>query len=398
MTRGLRIAEVAPPFEPVPPPAYGGIERVVGELVVELDRRGHDVTTFASGDSSVPGRLVATVPTALWRTDFQGDAAPWFIATLDAVLERASEFDVIHSHVEWYSPLLARASPVPVVTTFHGRLDQPWAADLLRRPAGHPVAISRAQAGTHPHVDWAAVIHNGLSLDAFPFLRRAGSELAFVGRIAPEKGVVDAIDIAVRAGRRLRIAAKSGKTAAESDYLERVFRPALSRAGAAVEWLGELSIPERDALFADSLATLMPGSWPEPFGLTAIESLATGTPVVARRAGALPEIVRDGIDGFLDDDVPAMAAAVDRAAGLDRAAIREAVLARFSAARMADGYERLFSAIAAGEGTDGAVTIAGRAGGAEPAAISPGSPVPPTTSGPDGTAAPGATSGGPRPG
>lgn len=361
---------MAPPFEPVPPPAYGGIERIIGELVTELDWRGHEVTTFASGDSTVPGRLVATVPTALWRTDFQGDAAPWFVLTLDAVLERATEFDLIHSHVEWYSHLLARASPVPVVTTFHGRLDQAWAATLLRRPHGRPVAISHAQAATHPDVDWAGVVHNGLSLDAFPFGLRAGHELAFVGRIAPEKGVVDAIEIAQRAGRRLRIAAKSGKTAAESDYLENVFRPAVARAGGAVEWLGELSVADRDALFADSLATLMPGSWPEPFGLTAIESLATGTPVVARRVGALPEIVRDGLDGFLDADVPAMAAAVELAPRLDRAAIRESVLRRFSAARMTDGYEAVFEAVVAGEGSAGAG--AGTSGGGRAGAGAPG--------------------------
>jgi glycosyltransferase involved in cell wall biosynthesis len=361
MRQTLRIAEVAPPYEPVPPPAYGGTERIIGELVAALHGRGHDVTTFASGDSTVPGRLVPTVPAALWQTDFQGDAAPWFIATLDAVLERAADFDVIHSHVEWYSALLARSSPVPVVTTFHGRLDHPWSRTLLSRRDGHAVAISRAQAGTQPDVEWAGIVHNGLTLDDLPFGERPGTELAFVGRIAPEKGVLDAIDVAVRAGRRLRIAAKSGKTAAEVDYLENAFKPALAAAGSAVDWLGELSIAERDRLYADSLATLMPGSWPEPFGLVAIESMATGTPVVARRVGAIPEIVRDGVDGFVDDDVEAMAAAVDRAASLDRAAIRQSVLERFSADRMTDEYEAIFETVirarAGGGGTARSVSL-----------------------------------------
>ena len=342
MSRRLRIAQVAPPLEPVPPPAYGGTERVVGVLVEELDRRGHEVTTFAAGDSTVPGRLVPTVSRALWPANYTGDTAPWFMSTIDAVLARATEFDVIHSHLEWYSPLLARAAPVPVVTTFHGRLDLPWAATLLRRAAGSLVAISRAHANTHPDAPWAAVIHNGLRLVESPFAQQPGDDLAFVGRIVPEKGILDAIDVALRAGRRLRIAAKSGKTPAEREYLENVFRPALAKAGPAVEFLGELTRADRDTLLASSAATLMPGDWPEPFGLVAIESLACGTPVVARPVGALPEIVRHGIDGRFASDVPGFVAAVDGIAALDRAAIRRSVLERFSADRMTDAYETLF--------------------------------------------------------
>jgi glycosyltransferase involved in cell wall biosynthesis len=264
------------------------------------------------------------------------------MATIDAVLARAGEFDLIHSHVEWYSPLLAAAAPVPVVTTFHGRLDLPWAATLLRRSPSHHVAISRSQAATHPDAPWAAVIHNGLALDRAPFTDHPGEELAFVGRVAPEKGIVDAIEVALRAGRRLRIAAKVGRTPAELDYFENAVQPALRRAGAAVEWLGELSRDDRDRLMSESFATLMPGDWPEPFGLVAIESLATGTPVVARPAGALAEIVRDGLDGFFGADVAELAAAVERCATVDRAAARRSVLARFSAERMADAYERLY--------------------------------------------------------
>jgi glycosyltransferase involved in cell wall biosynthesis len=342
MSRPLRIAQVAPPYEPVPPPAYGGTERVVGELVRALVARGHEVTTFASGDSTVPGNLVATVPAALWRSGFVGDAAPWFIATLDAVAERAREFDVIHSHVEWYGPLLARAVRVPVVATWHGRLDLPWAHRLLERATTRNVAISRAQAATHATVPWAAVVHNGLALDSAPFVEGPGDGLCFVGRIAPEKGVVDAIEVALRSGRTLRIAAKSGKTPAERDYLEAVFRPALNRAGPAVEWLGEVSIEERDALLASSAATLMPGEWPEPFGLVAIESLACGTPVLARPVGGLPEIVRDGIDGYLRADVPGLAGAVEGLGVLDREAMRRSVLERFSADQMTTAYEDVY--------------------------------------------------------
>jgi glycosyltransferase involved in cell wall biosynthesis len=342
MTRPLRIAQVAPPLERVPPRAYGGTERVVFELIKELDRRGHEVTTFASGDSEVPGRLIPTVPEALRPSGYSGDSSPWFFLTMQAVLDHIAEFDVIHSHLEWASFLLARVSPIPVVSTFHGRLDLPWAEAAFARPTPGLVAISANQASTHPDFPWAGVVHNGLTLDDAPFDRRRGDGLCFVGRVAPEKGIVEAIEIAKLSGRTLRIAAKSGPMAAEREYNENVFLPALKAAGSAVEYLGELEQTERDLLFAESFASLMPGTWPEPFGLVAIEALACGTPLIARRVGALPEIIRDGIDGFFGDDASQMAYLVDRVEGLDRAAIRESVLERFSAGRMTDGYEAIY--------------------------------------------------------
>jgi glycosyltransferase involved in cell wall biosynthesis len=342
MTRPLRIAQVAPPFEQVPPRAYGGTERIVHGLVTELDRRGHDVTTFASGDSVVPGRHVVTVPEALRPAGYTGDSLPYVQETLHEVLARASEFDLIHTHLEWASLLLARVTSVPVVTTFHGRLDLPWADALFRDPPRGLVAISHNQADTHPDVPWEAVVHNGLRLDGAPFGKRRSDALCFVGRVAEEKGIVEAIDIALAAGRPLRIAAKVAPGGTERAYFDAVFEPALKRAGSNVEFLGELDQADRDRLFADSYASLMPGSWPEPFGLVAIESLACGTPVVARRIGALPEIIRDGIDGFFGDDVTAMAFKIDRVADLDREAIREAVLKRFSVEQMTDRYEAVY--------------------------------------------------------
>jgi glycosyltransferase involved in cell wall biosynthesis len=342
MNRKLRIAQVAPPMERVPPRAYGGTERVVHELVKELHARGHDVTTFASGDSDVPGRLLTTVPEALRPAGYSGDPSPYFYLTIGAVLDRADQFDIIHSHLEWASVLLARVSPVPVVSTFHGRLDLPWADETFASPPAGLVAISANQASTHPNVPWAGIIHNGLTLDDAPFDRRRGDALCFVGRIAPEKGIIEAIEIAKATGRPLRIAAKFGPMAAEREYFETVFRPALEGAGSSVEFLGELEQAERDVLFAESFATLMPGSWPEPFGLVAIEALACGTPVVARRVGGLPEIIRDGIDGFFGDDVTDLAFKVGRVGDLDREAIRRSVQERFSAGRMTDGYEAIY--------------------------------------------------------
>ena len=341
MTRSLRIAHVAPPLERVPPLAYGGTERIVYELVAELDRRGHEITTFASGDSEVPGRLVPTVPAALRPEGYLGDPMPYFLATMRAVLDRAADFDLIHSHLEWASLLLARVSPIPVVSTFHGRLDLPWAEEALSDPPAGLVAISENQASTHPDVPWT-VIHNGLTLTDAPFDRRRGDAMCFVGRVAPEKGIVEALEIAKIVGRPLKIAAKVAPIGPERAYFDAVFEPALKAAGGDVEFLGELTQDDRDDLFAESFVSLMPGAWPEPFGLVAIESLACGTPVIARRIGALPEIIRDGVDGFFGDDVTQLAYKVEGAADLDRAEIRTSVLERFSAPRMTDGYEALY--------------------------------------------------------
>ncbi len=371
MSRPLRIAQVAPPLERVPPRAYGGTERVVFELIKELDRRGHEVTTFASGDSEVPGHLIPTVPEALRPAGFGGDNSAWFYITMQAVLDHADRFDVIHSHLEWASFLLARVSPVPVVSTFHGRLDLPWADPLFARPTAGLVAISANQASTHPDVAWAGIVHNGLTLDAAPFDRRRGEGLCFVGRVAPEKGIVEAIEIAQLSGRTLKIAAKSGPTASEREYHESVFAPALKAAGASVEFLGELEQAERDILFAESYASLMPGTWPEPFGLVAIEALACGTPIIARRVGALPEILRDGVDGFFGDDASQMAYLIDRVDGLDRAAIRASVIERFSARRMTDGYEAIYREVI-GAAAGGIGTIEAAPGdGPEPRPLKP---------------------------
>ncbi len=345
--RPLRIAQVAPPMEAVPPRAYGGTERVIHELVTGLHARGHDVTTFATADSTVPGHHVATAPAGL-RASGEEFPERWLPDTLDKVAEQAAEFDLIHCHLEWASLLLPRMTSVPVVTTFHGRLDAPFSRGLLEHAMCELVAISESQASAHPAIDFT-VVHNGLTLDGRPPQRGSLDALCFVGRLSPEKGAVDAIEVAKRTGRPLRIAAKAGPTEAERAYVEQVFRPALKEAGPLVEFLGELDGAERDLLFASSCATLMPGSWPEPFGLVAIESLACGTPVIARRVGALPEIVRDRVDGFLADDAAQMAFRVDDVGGLDREAIRTSVRERFSAERMTDAYEELYRRMLGGE-------------------------------------------------
>jgi glycosyltransferase involved in cell wall biosynthesis len=343
--RRLRIAQVAPPLERVPPRAYGGTERVIHELTLELVRRGHDVTVFASGDSEVPCRLVPTVPEALRPAGSGDNVGGWFAATVRDVLEHQDEFDVIHSHLEWWSLALARASRVPVVSTFHGRLDQPSSGRLLADAREGIVAVSRHQASAHPDAPWT-VVYNGLTLDRMPFGTERSDTFCFVGRVDPEKGVLEAMEIARLTGRTVRIAAKVGHLPYQRAYYEDVFKPAVRRSGSSVDYLGELGPADRDRLFAESYATLMPGAWPEPFGLVTIESLACGTPLVARRVGALPEIIREGVDGIFGDDARAMAFLSDRLEGVDRAAIRERVIERFSAARMTDRYEELYARLA----------------------------------------------------
>jgi glycosyltransferase involved in cell wall biosynthesis len=339
----LRIAQVAPPLERVPPSAYGGTERIVFELVRELHRRGHEVTTFASGDSVVPGEHIVTSPRALRPAGIGDDPNPWSLATASSVVEHArrGEFDVVHSHLEQFSHLLAAGSPAPVIATFHGRIDHPALGEVFRTSVARLVAISRHHASTRPEANWTAVIHNGLTLDDVPADLPRGDDLVFVGRITPEKGIIDAIEIAKVTGRRLKIAAKIGPFPREQAYYHEVFLPALEAAGRDVEFVGELDQAARDELVATSFASLAPAAWPEPFGLVILESLACGTPVIARRVGALPEIIREGVDGFFGDDVQHLASLIDRVGALDPAEIRRGALERFNAERMTDQYEAL---------------------------------------------------------
>ena len=345
----LRIALLAPPLEPVPPPGYGGTERIIAELAEGLLRRGHLVTTFCSGDSTVGGERVVTVPAAL-RPAGRPDSEPWRIATATLAIERAvaGEFDLVHGHLDLMTLLIAEACAVPVIATFHGRVDDPAIGISMRRTPAYLVAISAHQASTRPEADWAAVIHNGLTLDHAPFERRRDDALVFVGRVAPEKGIIDAIEVARLSGRPLRIIAKIGTHPSEAAYAREVFEPALAAAGSSVEFLGEVTGEERDHVVAASYATIMPSAWPEPFGLVAIESLACGTPVLARRVGGLPEIVREGIDGFFGDDAQHFATLVDRVGDLDREAIRSSALACFNADRMTDAYESLMLRLVSG--------------------------------------------------
>lgn len=338
--RPLRIAQVAPPLETVPPIGYGGTERIVAELVHELERRGHNVTTFASGDSRITGPHVPTVPRALRPIGLGDDPTPSFRRTVELALELQDGFDLIHAHIGPWNLELARRTRIPIVSTFHKRLDVPWARDAFRTNVPGLVAISQDQARVHPNVDWT-VIHHGLTFSPPPLAEMPGEDFCFVGRMAPEKGILDAIEIARLTGRRLMVAAKTPTTAVEIEYQGAVVGPALGRADVTI--LGELSVADRDALVAGSRASLVSSTGPEPFGLAVVEALACGTPVLARRVGGIQEIVRDGIDGFIGDDAQQLAFLDPLLAGLDRHAIRAAALERFAVGRMVDGYEALYA-------------------------------------------------------
>jgi glycosyltransferase involved in cell wall biosynthesis len=329
----------------VPPLAYGGTERIVHALAVTLHEHGHDVTVYASGDSVVPCSLVATVPRALWADGFRGDVRPAIAATAAQVLADADRYDVIHAHLEGHSLDLARRSPTPVVTTMHGRLDVQELPGLLAAARDVPlVAISSNQRRWHPDARWVASIHHGLPLGQGPHSDQPGGYLLVVGRATPEKGIVEAIELANRVGLPLRIAAKIYDPA-ERTFFEDGIRPLLDPP--RIEFLGEVDAATRDQLYAGAMATLMLGSWPEPFGLVAIESLAAGTPVIGRRAGALPEIIRHGLDGFVVDDLTEGQFAVRQLATLDRRAIRRRAVRQFSAERMTREYESVYRAVIA---------------------------------------------------
>ena len=335
----MRIAQVAPLFERVPPHAYGGTERVVSYLTEELVARDHAVTLFASGDSITHARLVAGCPESLRLNAPLRDPIAVHIAMLLDVYARAAEFDVIHCHTDYLGLTLTRGAATPTVLTLHGRLDMPDVHPLYRAfPDVSFVSISDAQRAPVGAFRWAATVHHGLPRTLYRFHPSAGRYLAFIGRISPEKCPDAAIRVAIRAGLPLRIAAKVDRP--DRDYFETVVRPLLDHP--LVEFLGEVSDRDKETLLGDALAMLFPVDWPEPFGMVVIEALACGTPVIARRRGSVPELVADGRTGFVCETEDEMVAAVARVDSIERTTCRAEFERRFSAEAMADGYLRVF--------------------------------------------------------
>jgi glycosyltransferase involved in cell wall biosynthesis len=336
--------------ESVPPQRYGGTERVVATLTDALVRRGHEVTLFASGDSPTSARLVPIVPQATRLAGIR-DARPAELLTLACAYDRADEFDVIHSHLDYPTLPFAQNSTTPTVVTCHGRLDLLHIHPIFETlRAAQLVSISDNQRRLLPHWHWAGTVYNGIDLEHFTFHPRHGDYLAFLGRITPEKGIEDAVEVARLAGVPLKVAAKVDPT--DEAYYREVVRPLFAKAG--VEYLGEITEREKDSFLGQALALLFPIRWPEPFGMVMAEALATGTPVVAGRFGSVPEIVEDGVTGFIGDSLEEMALAIRRLGELDRAACRQRAETRFSAAHMAEGYERIYQAVCQTDAAQGA--------------------------------------------
>jgi glycosyltransferase involved in cell wall biosynthesis len=335
----MRIAQVSPLYESVPPKLYGGTERVVAHLTEELVHAGHDVTLFASGDSITRAKLVPGCPQALRLNRHCVDSlAPHFVM-LEQVFRRADEFDVIHFHCDYlHFPLSSRLKPINV-TTLHGRLDIPDLQPLYREYAGMPVvSISDAQRKPLPLCNWAGTVYHGLPPDLHQPSVQPGKYLAFLGRVSPEKGCDRAIEIARRAGMPIKIAAKIDKV--DRAYYERVVKTLFNEPH--VEYIGEINESQKDEFLGNAYALLFPIDWPEPFGLVMIEALACGTPVIAFACGSVPEIMEDGKTGFVVNDIEEAVEAVARVPELSRATCRKVFEERFSSPRMAQDYLKVY--------------------------------------------------------
>jgi len=340
----MRIAQIAPLAEAVPPERYGGTERVVGDLTAELGRRGHEVTLFASGDSTAPADLIAPTRQSL-RTDptAQDKLAP-HIQELGQAFERSDSFDIMHSHVDYIAFPAAALSRTPTVHTLHGRLDLPHLRPLFAQFRGLPfVSISDAQRAPLDGlgINWMATIYHGLPLDEYPFDPDGGEQLVYLARMSREKRPDLAIEVAKRAGMKLTMAAKIDPT--DKDYFEREIRPLLDHP--LIEFIGEVDLQQKVELLGRARALLFPIDWPEPFGLVMIEAMACGTPVVTRPFGAVPEIIAHERTGLVASSVEELVDAVKRVDRLDRRECRREVKERFSVARMAADYERVYRQI-----------------------------------------------------
>ena len=340
----LRIGLIAPPVVRLPPAGYAGTERIVAALALHLHERGHKVTVFASGDSDLPCEVVPVVPVAVWGRGVRGDTSAYRDMSVAMAWEQHERFDIIHAHVEHAAFLMAQHCPTPVVSTLHQRVDKGGVAQLIDLLPQVPlIAISDSQRRWNPDANWIATVHHGLDFEHTPTSRVGGDYLLLVGRLSREKGVEEAIEVARRTGRRLVMAMKNPAEPEEDEMRRSVVAAAIDEG--VVDWRGEVSGEERDRLMAGAFTTLMLGAWPEPFGLVAIESMATGTPVIARRAGGVTETIVHGETGYLVDDVQEAVLAVDRIERLRRERISAYARGRFSAARMTTLYEQAYATV-----------------------------------------------------
>jgi len=334
----MRIAQVAPLYESVPPKYYGGTERVVSYLTEELVRQGHDVTLFASGDSETKAHLVAACRRSLRMDKHCVDRLAHHMLMLENVVQRAAEFDIVHFHTDYLHFPLSRREQITHVTTLHGRLDLPDLVPLYQEFREMPViSISNGQREPLPWANWQATVYHGLPADMYQFRDKTGTYLAFLGRVSPEKRVDRAIEIAKQVGIPLKLAAKVDRV--DKDYFETVVEPLLRP---FVEFVGEIGEGEKEEFLSNAYALLFPIDWPEPFGLVIIEAMACGTPVIAYRGGAVPEVMEEGHTGFIVQGLEDAVDAVRRVPELSRKRCREVFDHRFTAARMAHDYVQVY--------------------------------------------------------
>jgi glycosyltransferase involved in cell wall biosynthesis len=335
----MRIAQVSPLYESVPPKLYGGTERVVSYLTEELVGQGHDVTVFASGDSVTSARLVASSRCAL-RLDQQiVDPLPHHLVQLEQVCELAASFDVIHFHVDYLHLPHSRRFQSSHVATLHGRLDIPDLLPLYETFSDAPVvSISNAQRKPLRWLNWQGTVYHGLPQNLYVCREEPGDYLAFLGRICPEKRLDRAINIAKRVGMNIKVAAKVD--AADREYYTNVIKPLLD--DTSIEFVGEINEDQKQEFLGDAYALLFPIDWPEPFGLVAVEAIACGTPVIAYRNGSVPELIEDGVTGFIVENIEQAAEAVCNIPNIDRRGCRAKFDERFSAPRMARDYVAIY--------------------------------------------------------
>jgi glycosyltransferase involved in cell wall biosynthesis len=336
----MRIAQMAPLYESVPPKLYGGTERVVSYLTEELNRLGHEVTLFASGDSITSARLTPMCPRGL-RLEGERiiDPISHHLRMVARVYQQANDFDILHFHDDYLHFPLSRVNSTPAVTTLHGRLDIPDLVPLFREfPEANVVSISHAQRLPLPWLAWNGTVYHGLPEELYHYRDGLGGYLAFLGRICPEKGVDRAIEIARRCGLPLKIAAKVDRV--DRDYFRTCIKPLLDHP--LIEFIGEIGEHEKNEFLGNALLLLFPIDWPEPFGLVSIEALACGTPVLAFRNGSIPEIMEEGRTGFVVRNVDEAVAAIGRLDSLNRRTCRAIFEKRFSARRMAINYLEIY--------------------------------------------------------
>ncbi len=298
----MRIAQVAPLYESVPPTLYGGTERIVSFLTEELVRLGHEITLFASGDSHTSAKLVPVCPRALWRDPDCRETLPHHVRLMELVFEDVSRFDIIHFHCDYLHFPMVRRHPCASVTTLHGRLHVPDLGPLFTEYADVPlVSISDNQRQPIPDACWQATVHHGLPAELHRFREGHGGYLAFLGRMSPEKRVDRAIEIARQSGMELKIAARIYPE--ERAYFEHTIAPLLHESRKFVEFIGEVGGGAKDDFLGNARALLFPIDWAEPFGLVMIEAMACGTPVIGWRNGSVPEVITDGVTGFVVDSI-----------------------------------------------------------------------------------------------